>query len=132
MALDPKNSLTFTTLQAPLSCATNNAVTTGVDLKGYEGPVAVRVNVGVQTAGDNAMTFTLLMQSAANNTASEGTNISGASFVTSGNNNATHAGTIQVDPRACFRYLFMRIVITSGNSPAAPISAGVIGQKKKQ
>ncbi len=132
MAFDPKNNLTFTTLLVPLSRATNNAVSTGHDLKGYEGPVAVRVNIGVQTAGDNAMTFTVLLQSAANNTASEATNISGASYATTGNNAASYSSTIQVDPRSCFRYLFGRITITAGNSPAAPISADVIGVKQVQ
>jgi len=77
------------------------------------------------------MTFTTLLQSAANNTASEATNISGASYVTGGNNAASYLGQIQFDPRACFRYLFARTVITAGNSPAAPTSAVLIGQKKK-
>ncbi len=132
MPLDPKNSLTHTVMFAPLSRATNNTASAGIDLKGYEGPVDVQVNVGVQTAGDNAMTFTHLMQSAANNTASEATNISGASAVTGGNSAASYSAQVQVDPRACFRYLFGRLVITAGNSPAAPTSAVVIGQKKKQ
>ncbi len=132
MAFDPKSNLTFTNLLPPLSRATNNAVGTGVDLRGYEGTVAVRVNVGAQTAGDNAMTFTVQIQSAANNTASEGTNISGANFASGGNNLASYGGTIQVDPRATFRYIFGRIIITAGNSPAAPISADVIGVKQVQ
>ncbi len=131
MPLDPKNSLTYTTILPALSRATNNAVSTGFDLRGYEGPVVVQVNVGVQTAGDNAMTFTHLIQSAANNTASEATNVSGSSYVTGGNSAAAYSGQIQVDPRACFRYLFARLVITAGNSPAAPTSAVMIGQKSK-
>jgi hypothetical protein len=131
MPFDPKNQLTFTTLLPPLSRATNNAASAGVDLRGYS-TACVQVNVGVQTAGDNAMTFTTQLQSAANNTASEATNISGASYVTTGNNAASYSGQIQVDPRACLRYLFARTIITAGNSPAAPTSAVLIGIKQVQ
>jgi len=133
MPFDPKNNLTFTTLLVPLSRATNNAASAGFDTRGYnEGTLAVRVNIGVQTAGDNAMTFTVKLQHAANNTASEATDIAGANVASGGNNAASYSGTIQVDPRATLRYLFARIIITAGNSPAAPISADVIGIKQVQ
>jgi hypothetical protein len=137
MPLDPKNALTFSSLFPAKSQATNNTASTGLDMKAYEGALAVRVAVGVQTAGDNGGTFKVQLQAAANNTASEATNIvaigsDATSYVTTGNNLLTYGSTLHVDPRANYRYLFGRITITGGNSPAAPLAVEVCGQKQVQ
>lgn len=132
MARDYKNDSTFTTLFTTASRATNNTASSGVDLKGYEGTLALRVNLGVQTAGDNGATIAVQLQEAANNTASEATNISGAAVTSDGNNLSNTSGTVQIDPRARLRYLFGRIIITGANSPAFPVSAFLVGQKQVQ
>lgn len=134
MSFDPKSNLTYATLFASKAQATNNTASSGVDLRGYEGAVCVRVNIGILTAGDNNSTCTLIVQSAANNTASEATNISGATNVAFGSaaNNTATAGTISVDPRACYRYLFGRLIFTGSNSPNVPVAADVIGVKQTQ
>jgi hypothetical protein len=131
MALDPKNRLTATNLILNASRATNNTAGLGVDLKGYTtGPVAVVVDFGTKTAGDNDGTVTVQLQSATTNSAAAATNVSGASTNTS--NNATATNMIQLDPRAVSRYLFGRIILTGTNSPAYPVSAVVIGEKQVQ
>src|SRR5882724_2250965 len=99
MALDPKNRLTYTNLVLNASRATNNTAGLGVDLKGYTtGPIAVLVDIGTKTAGDNDGTVTVQLQSATSNSAAAATNISGAAVNTS--NNTTSTSMIQVDPRA--------------------------------
>ena len=132
MPRDLKNELTYTSMMNVASRATNNVASTGLDLRQYSGSGCVRVAVGVQTTGDNAATLTVLAQSAANNTASEATNISGASFTTDGNNNASQGSTILIDKRSCYRYLFTRLVITGANSPAWPVGVEFVGTKQVQ
>lgn len=127
---DPANELTFGVLLAPISSATNNAASGGFDLLGYENKVAVRVNLGVKTAGDNDGAITVILQSAANNTASEATNLAVGNVATT--NNTAAAGTLSVDTRACNRFLFARRIISGTNSPAYPVSATVVGQKQVQ
>lgn len=131
MARDPKNELIYTTVRTPAAYATNNSATTGVDLKGYQGTLSAIVRMGVQTAGDNGATMTVLAQSASTNSAANGSNISGATFVSDGNNAASQSGEIQIDPRACSRYLFFRNVISGANSPNWPMSIVLVGEKKK-
>jgi hypothetical protein len=130
MIPDPKNEHTFTTVFAAKSQATNNTRSAGVDLKGYEGAVAVRVNLGVKTAGDNDGAVTVSLLHAANNTASEGTALSVGNVATT--NNTAASGTLQVDPRASLRYLFALIVLSGTNSPAYPIAVEAIGTKQTQ
>ncbi len=130
MLIDPKNELTFTTLGAPLSRATNNAVTAGMDISGYEGKLAVRVSLGVKTTGDNDGAVTVTLQSAANNTASEATTLSVGNVATT--NNTAASGTLSVDPRASYKFLFARIVLAGTNSPAYPVAVEVIGNKQVQ
>lgn len=132
MARDYANDSTFTSLFAGKSQATNNTASAGVDLRGYEGTLAARVNFGIQTAGDNGATHAVIFQSAANNTASEATNIGTLNVTSSTNNNASSSGNVQIDPRSCYRYLFGRIIITGANSPARPLSVEVVGQKQVQ
>ncbi len=131
MIPDPKNSQTQTSLYASKSIATNNTAGTGLDTKGIVGQIGMRVNLGVKTAGDNDGAVTLIFQHAANNTASEATNISGAANVATTNNTAA-AGTVLIDPRATYRYLFPRIVIAGTNSPAYPVTVEALYTKQVQ
>lgn len=128
--LDPKNNLTFATLRAPIASATNNQASSGLDIRDYEGALAVRVAIGVKTAGDNDGAITVTLQSAANNTASEATNLSVGNVATT--NNTAASGTLQVDTRAAYRYLFARIVIAGTNSPSYPVAIEVVGRKQVQ
>src|SRR3954465_11365602 len=99
MALDPKNRLTSTNLILNASRATNNVAGLGVDLKGYTtGPIAVLVDIGTKTAGDNDGSVTVQLQSSPTNRAAAATNISSSSVTTT--NNTTSTSAIQVDPRA--------------------------------
>jgi hypothetical protein len=130
MSLDPKNQMTFTTIAAPISRATNNAATAGFDTRGYEGSIAVRVALGVKTVGDNDGAVTVTLQHAANNTASEATTLAIGNVTTT--NNTAASGTLSVDSRACLRYLFARIVLAGTNSPAYPVGIEAVGTKQVQ
>lgn len=130
MIQDPKNTQTTTSLLASKSHATNNVASGGMDLKGYVSQIAVRVNLGVKTAGDNDGAVTVIVQSAANNTASEATNISTLNVATT--NNTALSGEVLVDPAACFRYLFVRVILAGTNSPAYPVSVEARGVKQTQ
>ncbi len=130
MPFDLKSRTTATQLYASKSIATNNTATTGMDIRGYES-LTVFVNIGVKTVGDNDGAATVFLQSAANNTASEATNITGGTNVATTNNTAA-IGSILVDPRACFRYIFGRIVLAGTNTPTYPITMDAIGVKQTQ
>jgi hypothetical protein len=127
---DPKNQLTFTSLLASKSQATNNTASTGFDMKEYVGAIGVRVNLGVKTAGDNDGAVTVQLQDSATNNASNAANISGASASTT--NNTAAASVIQVNPRAQQRYLFARVTLSGTNSPAYPVTVEAIGSKQVQ
>lgn len=134
-AVDLINSLTYTSLIAPVSSATNNAASAGFDTTGYEGMLAIRVSAGVRSAGDAGSQFTIYLQAADTNNASNASNCSGTagSLVFTGTtNNTASAGVLTFNPRAEHRYLFLRTVITGGNSPAAPVAATAIGQLQMQ
>ncbi len=128
--VDPKNELTCAGLYGPISISTNNTASGGVDLKGYEGSVLVRVALGVKTAGDNDGAVTITLQSAANNVAGEATTLSVGNIATT--NNTAARGSLSVDTRAAYRYLFARVVLAGTNSPAYPVSIEVIGTKQVQ
>ncbi len=130
MSFDPKNQLTYTSFITSAAYSTNNAASTGVDMKGYEGTAAVVVNLGVKTVGDNDGAVTVKLQASATNSAAAATDVSTTNVATT--NNTAAAGVIQFDPRANFRYLFTRQVITGTNTPTYPIAATLIGVKKKQ
>ncbi len=135
MDVDTIGSQTFSTLIAPVSSATNNAASTGFDTNGYEGILAVRIAQGAPTVGDAGQQFKVLLQASATNNASNATNCVGAygSLIFTGTtNNTATAATLSFDKRAEFRYLFLRTVITGGNSPAAPIAATVVGKLQMQ
>jgi hypothetical protein len=125
--------ITRTSLLPSLSRATNNAVSTGVDISQYVGQLAVVVDIGLLTAGDNNSTFVVQLQDSATNNGQNAANISGATFNSgaAGNNNST-GGVITINQRAQNQFLFARVIITGGNSPAAPSSAQLIGTKRIQ
>jgi len=125
MILQPE-TLTQTSMLAAASRATNNAASTGLDLSVYDGRLAIVVDIGAPTVGDAASTFQIKMQDSATNNASNAADISGKSYVSPGNNAAT-VSTIAIDPRAQNRYLFARVIITGGNSPAFPVSVQAVG-----
>lgn len=135
MNVDLVNSQQFNTILAPISMATNNNATVGFDTKGYDGIIAVRVNMGVVTAGDAGMTFTVRLQASATNAASNATNCVGtigSTLFTSTTNNTASAATLTFDKRAEYRYMFLRTIITAGNSPAAPFAITAVGQLQMQ
>jgi hypothetical protein len=132
MSFDPKNNLTWTSMFVSKAQATNNQASVVLDLKEYEGPVAVRVNIGIKSVGDNDGTIAVFLQESATNSASNahGANISG-SFTNTTNNTASSA-TILLDPRARLRYIFGRIVLTGTNTPTYPVSMEAAGIKQVQ
>lgn len=131
MALDLKNGLTYTSSLASKAQATNNTAGTAFDTRGYVGPVAMRVNLGVKTAGDNDGAVTVIVQHSDDNTAANATNLSGAANVATTNNTAA-TGTILIDPRVTKRFLFPRIILAGTNSPSYPVTAEFVGVKQTQ
>jgi len=135
MNVDLIGSLSYGTLLAPISEATNNTAGTVLDTQNFIGEIAVVVNQGVPTAGDAGNQFKVLLQASATNNASNATNCVGAigSIVFTGTtNNTASSAVLTFDKRAEFRYLFPRVVITGGNSPAAPISITYVGMLQQQ
>lgn len=130
LTADPINSLTFTSV-APLSRATNNANVFVMDTQQYVGKIAVRVNIGIKTAGDNDGTVSVQIRGSATNAAANATNI-GGTFAVNTTNNTVAAGTIAFDKRAEYRYLFAYVVLAGTNSPAYPVSIEAVGTKKVQ
>ena len=131
MIKDPAGAHTFTTVLAAKSHATNNIGSTGVDIRQYVGRIAVRVNIGVKTAGDNDGAVTVTVKAAANNTLSEATAISGTNTVATTNNTAA-SGTITFDRRAEYRYLFALVTLSGTNSPAYPVAVEAVGTLQVQ
>jgi hypothetical protein len=127
---DPINNLTFGGT-APLSRATNNANSFILDTQQYVGKVAVRVQIGVKTAGDNDGTVSVQLRSSADNTAANAVNVAGTYAVNTTNNTAA-SGTIVFDKRAELRYLFAYVVLAGTNSPAYPVAIATVGTKKVQ
>lgn len=135
MDYDTVGSLKFNSLIAPVSSATNNAASAGFDSLGYDGIIAIRVAQGIPTVGDAGQQFVVHLQASATNAASNATNTVstlGSRVFTGTTNNTASAATLTFDPRAEFRYVFLRTVITGGNSPAAPVSATAIGHLQMQ
>jgi hypothetical protein len=130
--IDLKNSLTYAGLGGPISVATNNTNFGVVDTSNYLGQLAVRVRIGVKTAGDNDGSVTVLIQSSATNNASNATNLASGTFSVSTTNNTAASGVIVYDTRAEYRYLFARVILAGTNSPAYPISIDTVGQKQNQ
>ncbi len=122
MNADLVGSLTFANTPAPVSAATNNANFFLADTKDWIGGGAVRVKIGVKTAGDNDGTVSVLVQASATNNASNATNLAGGSYAVNTTNNTAANGTVRFDKRAEYRYLFARVVLTGTNSPAYPVS----------
>ncbi len=131
MSYDIAHKHTFATLRPAKAKATNNTRSAGLDTRDYDGSIAVRVNLGVKTVGDNDGAVTVSILHAANNTASEGTALTAAGNVATTNNTAA-SGTLQVDTRACLRYIFALVVLAGTNSPSYPIAVDAIGTKQVQ
>ena len=130
MTRDPKNELTFYSSLASKSQATNNTAGTGFDTRGYVGGIALRVNLGVKTAGDNDGAVTVIVQHSDDNTAANATNLAVGNVATTNNTAAT--GTLSIDRRVSKRYIFPRIILAGTNSPAYPVTAEFIGVKQTQ
>ena len=131
MNVDLKNSLTFAAVLPTAAVATNNTASPGVDTLNYIGQIAVVVNIGVKTVGDNDGTVAVVIQGSATNSAAAATNISGTNAVTTTNNTAA-VGVVAFDKRAEYRYLFARVVLTGTNSPSYPVSVTLVGQSQVQ
>lgn len=131
MTRDPKNELTFTSVLASKSQATNNTAGTAFDTKGYVGNLGLIVNVGVKTVGDNDGAVTVIVQHSDDNTAANATNLSGAANVATTNNTAAQ-GVISIDPRVTKRYIFPRIILAGTNTPTYPVTAIMVGVKQVQ
>lgn len=135
MDYDAVNSQQFVNLIAPVASATNNAASAGFDTNGYEGIIAVLVKQGVPTVGDAGQQFVVHLQASATNAASNATNTVGtfgSRVFTGTTNNAASQAVLTFDKRAEFRYLFLRTVITGGNSPSAPVAALAVGRLQMQ
>lgn len=132
MTPDPAKSLTYTSLLASKSHATNNVGSTGLDTKDYIGKIAVRVNIGVKTVGDNDGAVTVQIKASATNDLANATNITTASNAVSTTNNTAASGTVSVDTRAEYRYLFALVTLSGTNSPAYPVSVEAVGVKQVQ
>ncbi len=132
LVVDPINNLTFAQIYGPISLASNNTASAGFDTQQYIGKLAVRVNIGVKTVGDNDGAVTVQIQASATNSAAAATNITAAINTVSTTNNTAASATIAFDKRAEFRYLFARVTFAGTNTPTYPISIGVVGTKKVQ
>jgi hypothetical protein len=132
MIIDPANELTWKF--APPKSQTNNTGAFICDLSQFQGQVGVGFNIGTKTAGDSDGAITLRLQTSATNNISNATNYTpGVGNATIGTtNNATASAILQVDPRLANQYLFYGVVVSGTNSPAYPISAVALGQKKYQ
>lgn len=139
MIIDPKKALTFSSLFVAKAQATNNTASVGLDCRGYEGKLAVRVNIGVKTVGDNDGAVTVILQYSADNTAANTTNLSTTTGLgdstanVATTNNTAASGTLSVDTRSLgARYLFARVILAGTNSPSYPVAVEVIGTKQVQ
>lgn len=131
--LDPVNELTWTQLLASKSHATNNVGSSGLDIRQYVGRLAVHVNIGVKTAGDNDGAVTVQVKASQDNTIANATNIVGATpSAVSTTNNTAASGAIVFDTRAEYRYLHALVTLSGTNSPAYPVAVAVAGRLRAQ
>lgn len=128
--IDLINGVTWTSLLASKSHATNNIGSTGLDTAGYVGKLAVRVNIGVKTAGDNDGAVTVQIKASATNALANATNLVATTNSVATTNNTPATGTILVDTRAEYRYLFALVTLSGTNSPAYPVSVEAVGVKQ--
>lgn len=124
---DPKNALTTTALIASKS-QTNNTGNGGLDLRPYIGTVAVVIGVGTKTAGDADATIAVRITTSQTNNISNAVNYGTTTISTS--NNTVALGSIMVDTRDAYRYLFAVPALAGTNSPAYPITALAVGQTR--
>lgn len=122
--IDPINDLTFGAI-VPKS-QTNNTGAFLLDRKDFHGRINVRVDIGTKTVGDNDGNIALRVMHSNTNNISNAVNY-GNSTVGVTNNNTT-SGSIAVDTRDSYRYIFLGVTLTGTNSPAYPIAAVAVGQ----
>src|SRR5690242_1748322 len=127
MISDPKNELTFTAaLAAQAKTASWNV--TGLDLKDYEGQIALIVNVGT-VSGTNP-TLDVALQSGS---ASDGSNAAAFSpAVAATQFTASGEQILTFDKRAAGRYLKIVSTIGGTNTPTFTLGMTLVGRKKVQ
>lgn len=126
--IDTVNDLTYS--EAVPKSQTNNTGAFLLDRKDYHGIINVRVNLGTKTAGDNDGNIAIRVMTSNTNNISNAVNYTpatGSATVGVTNNNTT-AGSIAVDTRNAYRYIFYGVALSGTNSPAYPISVGTVGQ----
>jgi hypothetical protein len=124
VTIDPVNELTYGAI-TPKS-QVNNVGQFLLDRKDFHGRINVRVDIGTKTVGDNDGNIALRVLHSNTNNISNAVNY-GSTTVGVTNNNTT-SGSIPVDSRDSYRYLFIGVGLSGTNSPAYPISAIAIGQ----
>lgn len=125
LIIDIPNALTHTPL-LPAQAASNNS-SAGLDLKGFNGVVAVDVSISALTGTTPSLALSL--QSSADTNVSNSVAFSPAIAIqpqTSNSNSALQ--TLAVDTRVSSRYLFAIPVLT-GTNAAGTVAAIVVGQK---
>lgn len=126
LCLDPKNELTIAALypSQSLSANTNSEV---IDLRDYQGRVAVIFNASAAGTGSASALDIRFMTSAESNGANAtNLNINTTQVTNSGN----VFETIAIDTKNCNRYL--KAVPLYAGSNAFPISMSLVGQKKSE
>lgn len=123
--IDPTNELSFGAM-SPKS-QTNNTGAFLLDKKDFHGRIAVRVMLGVQTnAGADGNIAIRVMTSNTNNISNA---VNYGSTTVGTTNNTAASGTIPVDTRDSYRYLFVGVAM-SGTNVAYPLAAEAIGQSQ--
>lgn len=131
-ALDPKNDLSYLFPAVPAKSQANNTGAFIGNITGFEGKLAIVVNIGTKSAGDSDGAITLTALTSATNNISNATNAGGTGTVAT-TNNTTAGGTISVDTRAAAGpFLFYGVTVTGTNSPAYPIGVCAVGTKQVQ
>lgn len=128
VTIDPINEMVYGQL-LPKS-QVNNVGGFLLDRKDVHGRINVRVSIGTKTVGDNDGNIALRVLHSNTNNISNAVNY-GNSTVGVTNNNTT-SGSIAVDSRDSYRYIFLGIGLSGTNSPAYPISAIAVGQAQVQ
>lgn len=129
MDTDVKNSLTFGTIIAP-KAQTNNTGNGGLNLQGYIGKVALVVNIGTKTIGDNDGAISVRVTTSATNNISNAVNYGTATVATT--NNTAAQGVINVDTRDALQYVFAVPTVTGTNAPSYPLSVVSVGKEQVQ
>lgn len=106
---------------------TANVAGSLVDIKDFVGKLRVIQDAGAITAGDNNSTYTVYIQHADDNNASNAVN---ANITLTAASNVASVVTSDVDTRALKRYIRVVGNIAGGNSPSFPIGITASGYKE--